>query len=65
VSDERARARARVRAARVAAATVRAELDQAIREAHAAGVPQTQIAEDSGFSRVWIRHILDQQEELT
>lgn len=36
----------------------REHLEQAIRRAHQAGVPQTQIAADSGFSRQWIRHLL-------
>lgn len=63
--ESRDQARSRVRSARAAGVAARTQLERAIRDAHAAGVPQTQIAEDSGFTRVWIRHLLDQQEEPT
>jgi hypothetical protein len=36
----------------------RQQLEDAIRQAYEAGVPQTQIAQVSGFSRQWIRHLL-------
>lgn len=36
----------------------RKALEDAIRAAHDAGVPQTQIAEIAGFTRQWIRQML-------
>ena len=54
-------ARETVRLAADAHQRTRQQLEDAIRHAAACGVPQTQIAADSGFSRQWVRHLLQQQ----
>jgi hypothetical protein len=59
--DSAEAARETVRSAAAACQAARRQLEEAIRHAGACGVPQTQIAEDSGFSRQWVRHLLRPQ----
>lgn len=47
-----------LRRAAAAYAAARERLEDKILDADAAGVPQTQIAQASGFSRQWVRHLL-------
>src|SRR5262249_7295624 len=49
-----------VRSAAAEHQAARGRLEEAIRHAAGCGVPQTQIAADSGFSRQWVRHLLRQ-----
>jgi len=58
--DSAQAARETVRSAASAHQQARQQLEEAIRHAAQCGVPQTQIATDSGFSRQWIRHLLQQ-----
>lgn len=53
--------RAALRAATDAYGRARQDLEETIRRAADEGVPQTQIARISGFSRQWIRHMLSGQ----
>jgi hypothetical protein len=55
---ERQFARVRLQDARVTFIRARQDLDREIVAAYRAGVPQRQIAEDSGFSRRWIIHLI-------
>lgn len=56
--DRHRAARAIVQTARANYEQARSHLEATILGAHEAGVPQTVIAADSGFSRQWVRHLL-------